>query len=102
MVREADACEAPGEVGALLRREGLYSSHVSTWRKQMREGALSGLENGRGRKKDPDKALRQRVGHLEKENARLKEDLRRAATVIEVQKKLSEMLETDPESGGSA
>lgn len=87
IVREAEACQDPGEVGALLRREGLYSSYLSAWRKQMREGALSGLENRRGRKKEPDTALRRRLEQPEKENARLKEELRRAETVIEVQKK---------------
>lgn len=101
IVREADACEGPGEVGALLRREGLYSSQLAWWRKRMREGALGGLEQKRGRKKDPDTGVRRRMGELEKENARLKRDLKRAETVIEVQKKLSEMLGTTAESGGN-
>jgi len=99
IVREAEACRGPGEAGALLRREGLYSSQLALWRKQMRAGALSGLEKTRGRKKDPDAALRRRVGELEKDNAQLKRELRRAETVIEVQKKLSEMLGVPLESG---
>lgn len=58
----------------------------------MREGALDGLGKKRGRKKDPDTELRQKLRELERENARLKRQLEQAETVIEVQKKLSDML----------
>lgn len=92
IVREAEACTEPGEIGALLRREGLYSSLLSRWRRAMQEGALVGLDSKRGRKKDPDTKLRQQLRKLERENAKLKRQLQQAETVIEVQKKLSEML----------
>jgi len=104
IVREAEACTEPGEIGALLRREGLYSSLLSRWRRAMREGALDGLGKKRGRKKDPDTELRQKLRELERENAKLKRQLEQAETVIEVQKKLSDMLgipleSEDDESG---
>lgn len=92
IVREADACTVPGETGALLRREGLYSSQLSRWRKAMREGALAGLGKKRGKDKDPDTELRRRLRELERDNARLRRQLQQAETVIEVQKKLSELL----------
>lgn len=92
IVREADACTQPGEIGALLRREGLYSSQLSRWRRSMRQGALAELGKKRGKKKDPDTKTRQHVQELERENARLKRQLQQAETVIEVQKKLSELL----------
>ena len=92
IVREAEGCREPGEIGVLLRREGLYSSQLSQWRAAMREGAVAGLGKKRGRKKDPDAELQGRVVELERENARLKRQLKQAETVIEVQKKLSEML----------
>lgn len=92
IVREADACTERGAVGALMRREGLYSSQLSRWRQAMREGALAGVAKKRGRKKDPDTELRQRLLELERENRKLKRQLEQAETVIEVQKKLSDML----------
>ncbi len=93
IVRQADACVDPGEIGAFLRHEGLYSSQLSKWRQAMREGALVGLNKKRGRKKDPDTELQRRNRELEQDNIRLKRKLQQAETVIEVQKKLSEMLE---------
>lgn len=93
VVEEADRCTAPGEIGALLRREGLYSSQLATWRKQRDEGALDGLgSKKRGRKpvrKDPRD---QELERLRKENARLEKRLRQAETIIDVQKKVSEIL----------
>ena len=93
IVREAEACTQVGQVAALLRREGLYSSTLSRWRQVMRQGAMAGLDNKRGRKKNPDTELRQQVRQLERDKARLKRQLHQAETVIEVQKKLSEILE---------
>ena len=86
ILREADACEV-GEVGALLRREGLYSSHLSTWRRQRRAGELEGLKpKARGVKaKAADPALK-RIAELERENQRLQKQLKDANTIIEVQK----------------
>lgn len=93
VLRQADDCRNSGEVGALLRREGLYSSHLSAWRKARERGELAGLKpRKRGRKADPDTARSRQVAKLEKENARLREKLRKAEKIIEVQKKLSEIL----------
>jgi transposase-like protein len=100
ILEEADACNKTGEMGALLRREGLYSSSLATWRRQRREGTLAGLSpKKRGRKGD-DEATRE-IKRLRRENERLRRQLEQAKTVIEVQKKLSDVLgitmpQTDP------
>jgi len=87
MLDAADACREPGEVGALLRREGLYTSHLSVWRQQRREGALDGLSpNKRGRKLRRTAEARQ-VEQLEREVKGLREELRKAHVIIDVQKK---------------
>ena len=89
ILQEADRC-APGELGALLRREGLYSSNLSKWRRQRQAGQLAGLRpNKRGRKVD---ARAQEVTRLERENARLQVQLERAELIIEAQKKLLVLL----------
>ena len=89
ILQEADGC-APGELGALLRREGLYSSNLSKWRRQRQAGQLAGLRpNKRGRKVD---ARAQEVTRLERENARLQVQLERAELIIEAQKKLLVLL----------
>ena len=93
MLAEADCCTAPGELGELLRREGLYSSHLGTWRRQRDEGMLAGLTpKRRGRKAKPRNPLADEVAQLQRENRRLKEQLRQAELIIGVQKKVSEML----------
>ena len=94
ILEEADACrENSGELGALLRREGLYSSHLNTWRRQRREGTLAGLSpQKRGRKSQGPDEQAQRVKELEKENKRLRRQLQRAETILEIQKKASELL----------
>lgn len=89
ILKEADASKNPGQIIALLRREGLYYSHLSKWRKLRR---LDTLERMRGRKPDPDAELKQRIRELERENERLQGKLRQAAKIIEVQKKVSEIL----------
>jgi len=100
ILEEADACSEPGETGALLRREGLYSSSLATWRRQRREGAFAGLSpKKRGRKGDDEAAREMRC--LRRENEMLRRQLEQAKTVIEVQKKLSdalglEMAQSDP------
>ncbi len=87
---QAAACRTPGERGALLRREGLYSSHLTHWRRELREGALNGLTpKKRGPKRDP---LAVENEQLRREVARLQTRLERAETIIEVQKKLSQVL----------
>ena len=88
MLAEADRCSEPGQIGALLRREGLYSSHLSKWRQQRERGALG---QQRGRKADPQTAELKR---LQRENERLRSRLERAEHIIEVQKKLAELLGT--------
>lgn len=93
VLREADACGGPGELGALLRREGLYSSHLTTWRRQREQGSLAALRpKKRGRPGVPPSPLARRVAELERENIRLTHRLQQAETIIEVQKKVSEIL----------
>ena len=88
-----------GQVGELLRREGLYSSHLTTWRKQRDEGALQALgPKKRGRKPKRKDPMALEVERLRRENQRLSERLRQAETIIEVQKKVSEMLGVSPTS----
>lgn len=105
VLREADRSTGPGQLGALLRREGLYSSHLTTWRKQREEGTLAGLTpKRRGRKANPDAALIAENQRLQRETQRLAAKLRQAEAIIEVQKKLSEVLAIalpSPESIGS-
>lgn len=94
ILREADACTRPGEVGSLLRREGLYSSLLSTWRQQRDRGELEGLAaRKRGRKAKERNPLTAKVAQLEKEKRRLEDRLKRAEKLIELQKKVSEILE---------
>jgi transposase-like protein len=88
VLAEADRCSEPGQIGALMRREGLYSSHLSKWRQQRERGALG---QQRGRKADPQTAELKR---LQRENERLRSRLERAEHIIEVQKKLAELLGT--------
>ena len=90
---EADRCNEPGELGLLLRREGLYSSLLSTWRRQRDEGVLAGLApKRRGRKAKRKDTAALEVQRLRRENSRLTQRLKQAETIIEVQKKVSEML----------
>jgi transposase-like protein len=93
ILREADRCTQPGQLGALLRREGLYSSHLKTWREQRDAGTLAALApKRRGRKAAPNATFIAENERLKRENQRLAEKLRQAETIIEVQKKLSEIL----------
>ena len=89
IVQQADACQS-GELGALLRREGLYASHLTTWRRQREQGELGA---GRARKRGPvPKLIDPRVHQLEVENRRLARKLHRAETIITLQKKVAEIL----------
>lgn len=102
VLEEADRC-APGEIGALLRREGLYSSHLTTWRRQREAGALAALTpRQRGRKGHAVDAQGTRVVELEREVERLRQRLLQAETIIEVQKKVSLLLGIDPSPLASA
>jgi transposase len=96
ILAEIDAAVEPGQVGAILRREGLYSQAISKWRQQLQNGALDALEpNKPGRKGDPHST---EIARLQRENERLRQKLERAETIIEVQKKVSQLLglgETD-------
>ena len=93
ILREADRCTQPGQLGVLLRREGLYSSHLTSWRQQRDRGTLAGLTpKRRGRKPKANDPRITENERLMRENQRLATKLRQAETIIEVQKKLSEML----------
>lgn len=93
VLREADRCKQPGEIGALLRREGLYWSNLTTWRKQREGGELAGLgARRRGPEKKARNPLAERVRELERENLRLKRRAERAEGLVELQKKVSEIL----------
>lgn len=103
VLRELDACTEPGQAGAVLRREGLYTSHVTNWRRAREAGELQGLSpKKQGRPRTPRNPLASEVQRLERENARLQEELRKASVIIDVQKKLSTILGISlPETDGS-
>jgi transposase-like protein len=87
----------------MLRREGLYSSNLTTWRRQREEGTLAGLKpRKRGRKAQPVDPMKKQVEALQRKNSRLNEALRKAEIIIEVQKKVSELLGSplNPNSDG--
>ena len=92
VLREAEACKGRGEIGALLRREGLYSSNLTQWRKQRERGELEGLSRKRGPLPKGKNSLADKVKVLERENARLKARAERAEGLVELQKKVSEIL----------
>jgi transposase len=93
ILAEADACSERGQIGSLLRREGLYSSYLTTWRQQREHGQLDGLSAREwGRKPSVDQALVKELVELKRENQRLESRLQQAEAIIEVQKKLSGLL----------
>jgi transposase-like protein len=100
ILARADACSAPGEVGELLRREGLYTSHLTYWRKQRRNGALKELGRPRGRK--PSDRRDAQIAEL---SERAEAELAKARKVIEIQGNVSALLEqmlgTEGESGST-
>jgi transposase len=90
ILRELDGSQGTGETGALLRREGLYSSHLTNWRRQRELGELDGLApQKRGPKMDPQAV---ELARLQQENERLQERLRQAELIIDVQKKVAQIL----------
>jgi transposase len=99
IVREAEACTGPGEVGALLRREGLYTSHLTYWRKQRDAGALDAL-GARGRKPGDRRNLQ--IAELQRRLERSEAELAKARKVIEVQGNLSALLEQMLDTGGAS
>jgi transposase-like protein len=93
ILKEADSCTQRGQLGALLRREGLYSSHLMTWQRQRDKGILAGLmPKKRGRKPKPKDPLVEENRRLRRENEQLLARLKKAEIIIDVQKKLSEAL----------
>ena len=92
VLEEAEACREPGAIAALLRREGLYSSHLTEWRRARREGVLGALSKRRGPKGRRRDAVTRENEQLRRENARLKRRLQQAETILEIQKKASEIL----------
>lgn len=98
VLEQADRC-APGELGALLRREGLYSSHLTDWRRQRAAGLL-GACGQKSERREQLREVQQRLAKAERENRRLRQQLDQAQMIIEVQKKLSALLEIrSPEAG---
>jgi len=92
IVREADACTEQGQIGALLRREGLYSSQLANWRRLYQEGALKALKDDRRGRKRTKNPLEAEVESLKKKNARLEKRLAQMEAIIDIQKKLSAVL----------
>ena len=99
VVEEADRCTEPGEVGRLLRREGLYSSHLTRWRKAVRSGSLRALWKRRGRKPSERNLLEGKVRKLERKNTRLENELHKAHLIIDVQGKVAGLLGLSLEDG---
>jgi transposase len=103
IVQEADACERPGEIGALLRREGLYTSHLTYWRKQRDAGALRELGRPRGRQ--PTDRRDAEIAELARRLERSEAELAKARKVIEIQGNVSALLEqmlgTESEPGST-
>lgn len=91
ILKEAEACSRPGEIGALLRREGLYSGHLSKWRRQREAGALEALERPRGRK--PADRREVELAELRRRAERAEAELAKARRVIEIQGNISALLE---------
>jgi transposase-like protein len=86
ILREVDSQRETGGVGAVLRREGLSSTHLTTWRRERERGALESLRRRRGRPVDPSQRWRQQMAALQAERDRLQERLRQAEVIIDAQK----------------
>ena len=101
VLEEADRCTQPGQIGALLRREGLYSSNLTSWRRQRDQGQIGALSpKKRGPKPAPDAAMARELTRLREQNQRLEQKLKKAELIIEVQKKVSALLGLDLISEG--
>ncbi len=94
ILQETDSCTKSGQVGAILRREGLYTSHLSSWRVQRDAGALGALSpKKRGPRKAESNPLAPQVAQLQKDKTRLEKKLKQAEAIIEFQKKIAAMLD---------
>jgi transposase-like protein len=96
IVREADGCKTPGAVGALLRREGLYSSHLTTWRAARERGELAGAPKKRGPERRVADPRDKRITELERERTRWQKRAERAEALVELQKQVAALLGTPP------
>ena len=94
IVREADGCKTPGAVGALLRREGLYSSHLTTWRAARERGELAGAPKKRGPAQRVADPRDKRITDLERESTRWRKRAERAEALVELQKQVAALLGT--------
>lgn len=94
IVREVDACKTPGSIGALLRREGLYSSHLTVWRAARDRGelALGAVARGRGPRPTPPDPRDKKLAEQAREIARLTQRAQRAEGIVEIQKKVASLL----------
>jgi transposase len=94
ILREADACATPGAVGALLRREGLYSSHLVVWRRARERGELTALTpKKRGRKPTPSDARDRKIAELERQLGEMTGRAQRAEALVDAQKNLAALLD---------
>ena len=101
ILEETDRCTKPGQIGALLRREGLYSSNLTSWRRQRDQGQIGALSpKKRGPKPVPDATMVRELTKLREQNQRLEQKLKKAELIIEVPKKGSALLGLDPISEG--
>ena len=93
ILRQTDQCKKPGELGALLRREGIYSSSLSAWRRARERGELAGLTGKkRGRKPSARDARDEQITTQGRRIKRLEQQLAQAETIIDIQKKVASML----------
>ena len=93
IVEAAERCTELGQIGTLLRREGLYSSQLSTWRNQRQQGQLQALsDNKRGRKATIPQPVQKELEQLRRENQRLRRKMQQAELIIDIQKKASQLL----------
>ncbi len=94
ILKEADSCTGQGQIGALLRREGLYSSSLTSWRRQVAQGLIPKKRGPAAQKADPHV---RRIAELERENEKLSHKLKQAELIIDVQKKVAELLKGSSE-----
>jgi transposase-like protein len=93
ILREADRCSQYGQIGAMLRREGLYSSHLTDWRKRAAAGQLADSKGKRRGRQAKQSVEQKENARLRRENERLKKQLKQAELIIEAQKKVAELLD---------